>query len=511
MTLSHQHQQKNLHRLMADFAHLEDVQDCDVLTITADSRTCETGSLFLACRSAGNHAPQKSYVENALRSGACAVAIDVEEGEVLGEEFIRYGQSFQCPVFAVANLDQKLGLIAARFYDHPSRDLQLVGITGTNGKTSASQFIAQCLHTAESPCGVIGTLGTGLWGNLDKSLFTTPLAVDVQKMLATIRDQQAATVVMEVSSHGLAQGRVNGVEFDVAVLTNLSRDHLDYHGTMENYAQAKSKLFQLPKIRVGIVNLDDDFGRSLIKSMHPDARCVGYSLELEQAPPGCELISGRIKTLTATGMEIEVTTPNGKGHFQTTLLGRFNASNLLAVLAVLLQLDVPFSDALDRLSKVSAPAGRMEQFGGNQQPLVVVDYAHTPDALEKVLATLREHCVGMLWAVFGCGGDRDKGKRPEMAAIAEALADKVVVTDDNPRTESALAIVQDVVSGFSKIDAIHIEHDREKAIQFAIQSASANDMVLIAGKGHEDYQIIGNERHYFSDRAVVLSCLQEAA
>lgn len=509
--MSNAKRQKTLSRLLADFARLEDGQNVDVSGVTMDSRTLQAGDLFFACRSVNGREHGSCYAGAAFEKGASAVLVDVDAQQDLSAELIELGKEFSRPVVAIESLDQLAGVIAARFYDQPSEAMKMVGVTGTNGKTSVSQYISQCLSAAKCSCGIIGTLGTGLWGELQMTGFTTPLAVQVQQTLAQLREQGAQAVAMEVSSHGLEQGRVSGVDFNVAVLTNLSRDHLDYHGDMENYAQAKARLFKIASLNSAIVNLDDDFGRSLVKQIALGVNVVGYSLEVENSELVNDLVSGRIERLDRSGMVVNVTSPWGQGQFRSHLLGRFNAQNLLAVLATLLVLDVPFEQALKLVGEVKAPAGRMEVFGGESQPIVVVDYAHTPDALRNVLATMRDHCLGRLWVVFGCGGDRDKGKRPEMAEIAEALADGVVITDDNPRSENAQSIVNDILNGIKERSVVVVEHDREKAIRYAVTQATNNDMVLVAGKGHEDYQLVGDQRLHFSDREVVQDILGVAA
>jgi UDP-N-acetylmuramoyl-L-alanyl-D-glutamate--2,6-diaminopimelate ligase len=317
---------------------------------------------------------------------------------------------------------------------------------------------------------------------------------------------------MEVSSHGLEQGRVSGVEFDIAVLTNLSRDHLDYHGDMESYAQAKAKLFACSSLQTAVLNIDDEFGKDLAAHIPDEVQKIGYSLELEASNLVDKLVTGRIESLDHSGIVIAIKSPWGKGKIKSSLLGRFNAQNLLAVLSTLLAMKLPVDKAIAAVSVVDAPAGRMERFGGaDMKPVVVIDYAHTPDALRNALSTLRDHCQGDLWVVFGCGGDRDTGKRSEMGSIAEVLADHVILTDDNPRTEDAKGIVADILSGISNRSIVEVEHDRATAIRSALKQAVSNDMVLIAGKGHEDYQIIGQEKHHFSDREVVEDFLGVAA
>lgn len=375
----------------------------------------------------------------------------------------------------------------------------MIGVTGTNGKTSVSHWIAQAMTRLGKPSVVIGTLGNGFAGRLSPAANTTPDAAELQAMLARYVAEGARACAMEVSSHGLDQGRVNGCRFDVAVLTNLSRDHLDYHGSMEAYAAAKAGLFAWPGLDHAVLNLDDDFGKSLV-GRTGSARVVGYGTR--QGEVRAEAVIERRE-----GLLLVLDTAWGRGELEVPLLGRFNAYNLLAVLAVLLVSDIPFGEAVTALAKVRPPAGRMQTLGGDGRPLVVVDYAHTPDALEKVLATLRPLAgKGRVICVFGCGGNRDKGKRPLMGRAAQRGADLVFVTSDNPRHEDPLAIIADILQGV-KTDSAHIEPDRARAIFEAVGGARAEDIVLIAGKGHEDYQEIGGRRLPFSDAAVAEKAL----
>lgn len=511
MTLPHL-SPKKLSRLLADFVYLEPGDEREISRIEMDSRRLQTGDLFLACRGATLHG--KRFVREAFDAGVAAVAVDVDEDEILGAELVERAQEKQVPLLAVVRLDQKLGEIAARFYERPSEKMTVIGVTGTNGKTSVTQFLAQCLHSEQQPCGVIGTLGNGIWGKLKSSIFTTPLAPGVQKHLARIQAEGADFVAMEVSSHALDQGRVNAVDFDVAVLTNLSRDHLDYHGDMQAYAAAKAKLFYFHGLRTAVLNWDDELGRKLGQELSSrDMHVVAYTLEAEEdeSIENIQFLQAAIVDRSQKGMHLRVKGHWGECELQTGLLGDFNASNLLAVLGTLLSLGVSLEEAVARVVNVTPPAGRMECFVAQGLPLVVVDYAHTPDALTQVLRTLRSHCDGSLWVVFGCGGDRDKGKRALMAQAAESIADKIIVTNDNPRTEAASAIVEDILQGFSSSEDVDVIYEREHAIVFAIKHASKEDIVLLAGKGHEDYQIIGTERKHFSDRETVMEYMGLAA
>lgn len=493
MAMEHLETGWRLSHLLTGLAAVEPTADVYITGLALDSREVQPGDLFLAVPGTRGHG--LAHVGEALGRGAAAVAWQPESG------LQPTGRLADTPLVVVEGLAQCLGVIADRFFGHPSRAMTVVGITGTDGKTSVSQFIAHALDEPGHRCGVIGTLGYGLYGSLQPGLHTTPDAIRLQAELSTLRAQGAQAVAMEASSHALEQGRVNGTAFDVAVLTNLSWDHLDYHGTEAAYAAAKRKLFHAPGLHSAVLNLDDAFGQSLVRELLDAMTVLGYSIS-QRATPAQAVIATRIE-VTPAGLDIAVGTPWGRGEVSTRLLGRFNAANLLAALAVLLQLDVPLDRALVRLGDVRTVPGRMEPFGGGHKPLVVVDYAHTPAALEHVLVALREHCRGRLWCVFGCGGDRDKGKRPMMGRAAERYADEIILTEDNPRTESPPAIVKDILAGLSDRSAANVVHDRSDAIALAIAQARSGDVVLVAGKGHEQVQIVGNERIPFSDRDYV--------
>jgi UDP-N-acetylmuramoyl-L-alanyl-D-glutamate--2,6-diaminopimelate ligase len=398
-----------------------------------------------------------------------------------------------------------LGEIADFIYGSPSEALRVIGITGTNGKTSCAQWIAAALDAPGRRAAVMGTLGNGLAGELAPSPNTTPDAAALQATLALLRDAGAASVAIEVSSHGLDQGRVNGVHFDIALFTNLTRDHLDYHGTMAAYGNAKARLFAWPGLRVAVINIDDAFGQRLAD----DVRARGTELITYGR------ISGDVHATAAAsgeaGIALEVATPRGRGRAQTALIGEFNVHNLLGTLGVLIACDMPLAEALAALGRLAPPAGRMQRLGGDGKPTVVVDYAHTPDALDKVLAALRPVAAegGTLIAVFGAGGDRDPGKRPEMGEVAARRADRIVITSDNPRGEDPQAIANAIARGV--LDAgsrrYAIELDRAKAIRDAIAQADIGDVVLVAGKGHEAYQETGGVRTPFDDVAVAREAL----
>lgn len=463
------------------FAHAD--RDLLIRELTLDSRNVRAGDLFLAVP--GGKLDGRAHIADALKRGAAAVAYEVEGATVL--------PITDAPLIPVKGLAAQLSDIAGRFYGDPSRSLNLVGVTGTNGKTSVTQLVAQALDQLGQHCGIVGTLGTGFYGALQSGRHTTPDPIAVQATLADLKKAGARAVAMEVSSHGLDQGRATALAFDVAVLTNLSRDHLDYHGTMEAYAAAKAKLFAWPDLRCRVINLDDDFGRRLAKEKH-ESRLISYSLIDSSAYLYC-----RDAHFDDDGVRATLVTAQGEHNLRSSLLGRFNLSNVLAAVGALLGLDYPLDEILNVLPKLEGPVGRMQRLGGGTQPLVVVDYAHTPDALEKVLEALRPHAKGRLMCLFGCGGDRDRGKRPLMAEVVERLADTVLVTDDNPRSEVPAQIFEDIRHGFVAVDKVSFVAGRGQAIAQLIGSASAADVIVLAGKGHEDYQEIDGQRHAFSD------------
>ncbi|MGY2196800.1 UDP-N-acetylmuramoyl-L-alanyl-D-glutamate--2,6-diaminopimelate ligase [Pseudomonas gingeri] len=467
-------------------------RDLLIRELALDSRKVRAGDLFLAVP--GGKVDGRSHIADALQRGAAAVAYEVEGATVLPITDI--------PLIPVKGLAAQLSDIAGRFYGDPSRQLNLVGVTGTNGKTSVTQLVAQALDLLGQHCGIVGTLGTGFYGVLHSGLHTTPDPIAVQATLADLKKAGAKAIAMEVSSHGLHQGRVSALAFDVAVLTNLSRDHLDYHGTMEAYGAEKAKLFGWTDLSCRVINIDDDFGRQLAAQEH-ESRLITYSLEDSSAYLYC-----RDAQFGDEGVRATLVTPQGEHHLRSTLLGRFNLSNVLAAVGALLGLDYALDEILRVLPQLEGPAGRMQRLGGGACPLVVVDYAHTPDALEKVLLALRPHAKGQLRCLFGCGGDRDRGKRPLMAEVVERLADSVLVTDDNPRTEDPLRIFDDIRAGFVAADAVRFVAGRGLAIAELIAAAKADDVIVLAGKGHEDYQEINGERHAFSDLVEASKALQ---
>ncbi len=476
--------------------------DMHISGMSLDSRTIRPGWLFLACAGTVRHGVR--FIEQAIENGACAVALEPGD-ETNGIELTHY----PVPVFMVERLHRQVSEVAGRFYGHPSKKLRLVGVTGTNGKTTVSQFIGQAISQS-SRCGLIGTLGSGIVGSLHDTGHTTPDAVVMQAELAKMVDAGATYVVMEVSSHALDQGRVDAVDFDTAIFTNLSHDHLDYHGDMLSYAAAKRRLLEMPGLRHAVVNCDDEVGREWLANPPRGVEVVSYGLQAASQAQCPDIYASELQ-LVGSGMLIELHTPAGDGRLQSPLLGRFNAANLLAALGAMLALGFELDDALGRLGRLDTVPGRMERFGSEGQPMVVVDFAHTPDALEQVLKALREHTRGELWCIFGCGGERDREKRPVMGRIAEQFADRVIVTDDNPRRENAINIIEDITRAMNNPDAVYINRDRAVAIERTVSLAQAEDVILVAGKGHETEQVVGHERIPYSDRETVRRLLQEQA
>lgn len=452
-----------------------------IKNITADSRLVKPGSLFLAY--VGEKLDGRQYIAEAIQAGAAAVLWE--------SEGFTWNAEWDIENIGIKQLRLQAGHIASQFYKNPSEKLWMIGVTGTNGKTSITQWLSQCFNHLSNKTAVIGTLGNGLPNELSPSNNTTPDTIVLQGLLAGYVRQGVKTVAMEVSSHGLHQGRLQGVKFDLAVLSNLTRDHLDYHGTMEEYAATKRRLFDEGDLKYAVLNADDALGQAIDADLtHVGTPTMTYGIA-----------SGNVR---ATDIRFENTyftfyaiTPQGNIGIKANLIGHFNVYNVLAVLASLLVSGVTLNDAVEAISHIQAAPGRMQTMGGGKLPLVVVDYAHTPDALEKVLATLKAQARSKLICVFGCGGNRDAGKRALMGKLVSELANAAVVTSDNQRDENPDDIIQQIVSDMQGNFAI--EADRAKAIEIAILAAKAGDIVLIAGKGHEDYQEIAGTKYHFSD------------
>lgn len=475
-----------------------------IARLVTDSRAVMLGDTFVAYP--GERADGRRFIPQAIAQGASAVIWEAEHFE--------WDDAWTIPNLAVRDLRHHAGVLAHEVYGRPTERLWMVGVTGTNGKTSSSHWLARAFGDVGRKCTVIGTLGNGFPGALQASANTTPDAVKVHGLCAEYLQAGAQAVAMEVSSHALAQGRVNGVHFDVALLTNLSRDHLDYHGDMESYAASKRKLFHWETLRSIVLNLDDPYGADLAETLSGSGpEIIGYGLSdmaLQRAERlGLRMVHGHLLELSAQGLTLQIHSSWGGAQLRSALVGRFNAANLLGVMAVLLASDIPLQQTIDSLSHVEPVSGRMQRLGGNGKPTVIVDYAHTPDALEKVLMTLEELCHadgGQLSCVFGCGGDRDRGKRPMMGRVATMFADHCIVTSDNPRSEAPEAIATEIIAGIESVN-FELELDRGTAIARAIAAAGARDTVLLAGKGHENYQEIAGRRLPFSDVETAASAL----
>jgi len=492
--------------------------------LMADSRRVSPGDTFVAYP--GETRDGRDHITEAIANGATSVLWEARD--------FSWNPAWRVGNVGVPDLRRRAGEIASHAYGCPSARLWMVGVTGTNGKTTCSQWIAQSLTRAQRKCAVVGTLGQGFPGALVPAGTTTPEAVALHENLAEFARQGARAVAMEVSSHGLEQHRVAGVEFDVALLTNVTRDHLDYHGTMRAYRAAKARLFAWPTLKFAILNLDDGFGTELAARRRPAGlKVLGYGFGRAAVSRNRRLlrVHGRNLRVGVDGLSFDVSTPWGSASLQSALVGRFNAANLLGSLATLLASDVSLGDCISALQRVKAVPGRTERYGGGRQPLVVVDYAHSPDALEKVLLTLREimssqgsrvkgpssgrraakrAAAPRLICVFGCGGERDRGKRPIMGRIVGRCADYAIVTSDNPRGESPRAIISDIVRGMPR-ESYTAEPDRALAIRLALGMARRGDIVLVAGKGHEAYQEVNGERRPFSDAAQVQAALREGS
>lgn len=462
--------------------------------ISLDNRSIEEGEAFVAVQGQVGHG--LDYARSAVDAGAVAV---IHDG-------LQPVPPLDVPVVKVTDLGNKLGELASRFYAAPSEQMTIAGVTGTNGKTSVTHFLAQSWQRVYGNAGMVGTLGYGPVDKLQRGPRTTPDALRLQHVLADCLKTDIERLAMEVSSHALQQHRCQTVQFDAAVFTNLSRDHLDYHKNMADYAAAKRLLFTDYAPSFAIINHDDAYGRKWFGELNGGMQMLSFGLE-----QGAEL-SAEVRSMDINGMTIRVSGPWGTEDVHTCLLGEFNASNLLATAGTLALLGMPWHKVLHQLELMQPVPGRMMRLGGDPgQPVVVVDYAHTPDALESALQAVRAHLDGKLVCVFGCGGDRDRGKRPQMGRAAELLADDVIVTSDNPRNESANKIIEEVVAGLEMPSKATIEPDRAAAIQRAITNCRPGDVVLVAGKGHETWQEIGGHKIPFSDETAIRTALGDAA
>lgn len=474
----------NLDELLDGLAGVE--KGICVSELTLDSRSVKPGSCFIAIP--GARVDGRDYVTSAAALGASAVLVEATGFTAT---------DITVPIVLIDNLNAKLSKIAARFYNHPSREAKVIGVTGTNGKTSVCFYVAQALNELGGQGAVIGTIGYGATDALTDTGLTTPDAISVQRQLRELVDAGNTVICMEVSSHGLDQHRVAAVDFTVAVLTNISQDHLDYHGSMQSYAQAKTKLFQFNSLHCSVINADDELGNQLLSQLTVPLISYGWNNADFAIKSLQHRSSGLAFKLSEKGQEYDV---------HTQLIGDYNADNLVAAVATITAIGYQTSAIVDVLRKVTAPPGRLEKIGSDaHKPTVIVDFAHTPDALEQVLQTVKCHCDGEVSVVFGCGGDRDSAKRPLMGAIAEQYADRIVLTDDNPRGECPSAIIVDIMQGLKS--PVTVLHNRDAAIRSAVLRASDKDWVLIAGKGHETEQAYADHTIEISDREIALSAL----
>ena len=487
--------------------------DVEFNGMAIDSRNIKAGNIFIAYK--GKDSDGRKYIQGAIDNGAVAV---IAEKNIEWEKFtVVDGKT---PVYVFPEVREKVGLLAANYFGNPSDSMKVIGITGTNGKTTSSHILAEALNLLHRRSGIIGTLGNGLWGHLKATQHTTPDPVSLQKTLKDLKDDGAEFIAMEVSSHALDQGRVNGIVFDMAVLTNITHDHLDYHSTIDHYAETKKKLFESEGLKSLVLNIDDEYGKlwvnsfvsaSVASASNNTTNCVGYSRKSQAEELG---ISGFNQIIASNvfsnekGLGFDFSSSWGEGHIRNqNLYGEFNISNLLAVCCVLFSQGFDIQEVTYVLSRVHGVQGRMEKIQTSGQPTVVVDFAHTPDALENVLSELKKQNLkqskGQLVCVFGCGGDRDNKKRSLMGGIANQLADKIIVTNDNPRLENSKKIFNDILSGINDSSRVRIIEDRTEAITYAINTSEENDIILVSGKGAESYQDINGVKIPYSDIDVI--------
>lgn len=476
------------------------VPDIEVTDITATSSRVTPGAMFIACRGSRHHGLE--FASEAIAAGAAAIVWEPESGCDLPE------LPSSVPAVAVPGLSGKVGDLADRFFAQPSAQMEVAGITGTNGKTTTAWLVSQALAKLGATAGYMGTMGYGIGAELSPAELTTPGVITVHRRMRELADKGATHVAMEVSSHGLDQGRIDAVSIDIAAFTNLSRDHLDYHGSLEAYAAAKSRLFQVESLQSAVINIGDAFGRVLAAECPANVRLIRAALS-QAVPAGVEPELVAEVASSARGITLQINGEFGEAELPSSLWGLFNAENLLVAAGILLAQGFPLVRVVEALAECTAPAGRMEVIRTNDVlPLVVVDFAHTPDALAKAIEVVRQHVSGAVTVVFGCGGERDKGKRGEMGSAASRLANRVIVTDDNPRYEDPQAIITEIVAGVDDASTMHVERDRATAIRRAIEEAGPGDAILIAGKGSESVQWVADEALPFSDAAVAADVLR---
>lgn len=494
--LSSDNAKQKLSFLLEGLVNIQKDHDVLITGIHQNSNAIKKGDLFIAIPGIRTHGLK--YADQAVSQGAAAIAW--EPTEEISDDPI-----FKIPCIKVAGLRKQTGFIASRFYSHPSEHLKVVGITGTDGKTSVAGFVAQILDNLDRKCGLIGTLGYGHLSALEKSVHTTPEANIIQNVLYNMVQSGDMFAVLEASSHGLSQHRLNGVSFDIAVLTNIGNDHSDYHPSKEDYVKAKQKLFEISSLQTAILNIDDLFGEQLSKRLSNSGIEVNTCSSSNKK---ADVFSKNIQ-YTSEGLEFDVVTPWGSSTVKSPLFGEFNIQNLLLSIATLCSLKVDYKSVIRVLPLLIPVHGRMNKLASKKQATIFVDYAHTPQALENALHSIKQHFRSPVCCVFGCGGDRDAKKRPLMAKVAEQYSQSIIVTDDNPRTEDPKGIVKDIISGFTNTQEVSVVHDRATAIRQAISKTAASEVVLVAGKGHEEEQIVGEEKHPFDDMKFIQEFLQE--
>ena len=466
-----------------------------------DTRALMSGDVF--CAVIGSLRDGREYTVQALSANCAMILQETTELSEHGKlTWLGQASGQETPVLSYFQLNDNLFNVAKVFYGEPQKLLNIIGITGTNGKTSTSQIIANLLDSCQKNCAVIGTNGAGKLAQLHTIENTTPGATELHQLLALFADNKITDVAMEVSSHALAQKRVNATLFNTAVFTNLSRDHLDYHQTMAAYAEAKKAIFTGDNKQVAVINGDDAQAQKWLENWPSTQAVVVYGRNANVASYQRFAQALDVKHY-AQGVSFQLVTDQGKCEINSQLLGDFNVENLLAAIAVLMVEKIALATIAKAITQLVPIIGRMESFSLQGKPTAVVDYAHTPDALASALDACRLHCQGKLWLVFGCGGDRDTGKRALMAKVAESKADCMIITNDNPRSEDPEAIAADIIAGLDKNTRFEKILDRATAVSTALQQADANDVVLCAGKGHEDYIIFGNEKRHYDERAVV--------
>ncbi|MFT4937356.1 MAG: UDP-N-acetylmuramoyl-L-alanyl-D-glutamate--2,6-diaminopimelate ligase [Paraglaciecola sp.] len=505
--------QKSIHNQGSEYQSIKpllasfgiDAPDIAISDLVLDSREVAIHKGFVAV--SGHALDGRDFIPQAVSLGAKVILAECDDAQSHGHLDMRE----QSLILSFYQLPESLSALAAAFYHAPAEKLEVIAVTGTNGKTSTVQLTSQLASLLGQKVASIGTLGAGLFDTdsrqqvLDNTINTTPDAISMQRILAEFVSQKVTQVALEASSHALVQHRIAALKTDVAVFTNLSRDHLDYHNTMSSYAQAKRQLLKQPGLRFAVLNADDQESQNWQLELPADVKSVFFSTALRADYFASEqqfCIAQNIEYV-ASGCRFTLLSSWGECDIQLALMGQFNVSNVLAAICVQLCLGKSLQDIAKAASQLSPVAGRMEVFTATNKPSLVVDYAHTPDALKQALQALREHCQGKLWCVFGCGGDRDKGKRLLMGEIAEKFADHTIITNDNSRTEDPAQIAQQILAGCLRPEVIQVELDRRKAIKLAHEQAASNDIILIAGKGHEDYQIIGSQTVSYDERAFV--------